>query len=211
MAGRFITFEGGEGAGKTTQLHRLAAHLRNMGRTVVESREPGGTPSAEAIRQLLVRGEPGRWRPESEALLNYAARCEHVNAVIRPALARGEWVLCDRFADSTLAYQGYGRGLGAETVRRLHALVLGDFAPDLTLILDLPVEAGLSRAEARGGRDDRFERMDRDFHGRLRQGYLSIAADEPERCAVIDATADVDTVGDAIWTTVRERLNLPDA
>jgi len=207
MAGRFITFEGGEGAGKTTQLRKLADRLRGANLAVVETREPGGTPGAEAIRELLVRGEPGRWRPESEALLHYAARIEHVTHVVRPALERGAWVLCDRFADSTVAYQGYGHTLGAEYVRRLHVLTLGDFAPDLTLILDLPVEAGLARAGRRGG-DDRYERMDTGFHERLRAGFLAISEAEPERCAVIDAARDADTVAEDVWTRVADRFSL---
>jgi len=207
MAGRFITFEGGEGAGKTTQLRKLADRLRGANLAVVETREPGGTPGAEAIRELLVRGEPGRWRPESEALLHYAARIEHVTHVVRPALERGAWVLCDRFADSTVAYQGYGHTLGAAYVRRLHVLTLGNFAPDLTLILDLPVEVGLARAGRRGG-DDRYERMDTGFHERLRAGFLAIAEAEPERCAVIDAARDADTVAEDVWTRVADRFSL---
>ncbi len=207
MAGRFITFEGGEGAGKTTQLRLLADRLRDANLIVVETREPGGTPGAEAIRELLVRGEPGRWRPESEALLHYAARIEHVAHVVRPAIERGAWVLCDRFADSTAAYQGYGHLLGAEFVRRLHALTLGDFAPDLTLILDLPVETGLARAGRRGG-DDRYERMDTAFHERLRAGFHAIAEAEPERCTVIDAARDADAVAEDVWTRVATRFSL---
>lgn len=210
MTGRFITLEGGEGAGKSTQLRRLATRLRSAGVEVVETREPGGTPGAEAIRAVLVRGDTGRWRADTEALLHYAARVEHVAAVIRPALAHGAWVLCDRFADSTMAYQGHGHRLGPEYIRRLHALVLGDFAPDLTIILDLPVPEGLARAGTRGG-EDRYERMDGGFHERLRAGFHAVAEAEPERCALLDAGRDVETVAEDIWTTLSARLTLPNA
>jgi dTMP kinase len=206
--GRFITIEGGEGAGKSTQARLLCTRLEARGIEVLATREPGGAPGAEQIRQLLTRGETGRWQPMSEALLHFAARCEHLNATVRPALASGRWVVSDRFADSTTAYQGYGHELGAKAVARIYALVIGDFAPDLTLILDLPVEEGLARAHARAGDEDRYERMDRGFHERLRQGFLEIAKGAPERCVVIDATADADAVAAAVWAAVQARLEL---
>lgn len=210
--GKFITFEGGEGAGKSTQVTLLAASLRGAGLDVVTTREPGGAPGAESIRALLVEGEPDRWRPMTEALLNYAARLEHVETTIKPALAGGRWVLSDRFADSTVAYQGYGHDLGAETVKRLHRLVLGDFQPDLTIILDVPVDDGLARAAGRTDkasvRENRYERMDRAFHQRLRDGFLDIARRDPERCAVVDATRDTDAVHDWIRTLVHNRLGI---
>lgn len=210
--GRFITLEGGEGAGKTTQIKLLADALKSAGRDVVVTREPGGAPSAEAIRSLLVEGDTDRWRPMTEALLNYAARLEHVEATIKPALAKGRWVLSDRFADSTVAYQGYGFDLGAESIKRLHRLVLGDFQPDLTIILDLPMEAGLKRAAGRtdkaSSREDRYERMDTKFHQRLRDGFLDIARRDPERCAVVDASKGEAAVHEWICTLVHNRLGV---
>lgn len=204
--GRFITLEGGEGAGKTTQIARLAAALAEAGVAVHATREPGGAPGAEAIRKLLVEGEPGRWQPMTEALLHFAARAEHVARTVRPLLDRGVWVLCDRFADSTMAYQGYGHGLGTGPVARLYRTVLGDFGPDLTLVLDLPVEEGLRRAAARKGTEDRYERMDRSFHERVRAGFLAIAAAAPQRCAVVDASRPADEVAASVRAAVRERL-----
>lgn len=208
MAGKFITLEGGEGAGKSTQAPRLAAHLERAGHTVCITREPGGAPGAEAIRKLLVTGDPGRWDAATETLLHYAARRSHLTDTIRPALARGEWVVCDRFADSTLAYQGYVGGVDKGFISEIHARVAGDMTPDLTLILDLPPEAGLARAQARGEGEDRYERMGLDFHQRLRAAFLEIAAKEPERCMVIDADGDMETVAARIKTAVGDRLEI---
>ena len=206
MKGRFITFEGGEGSGKSTQVRRLAARLRDAGLSVTETREPGGSPGAEAIRGLLLNGEVGRWDALTEALLHYAARRDHLETTVRPALAAGDWVISDRFADSTLAYQGYGHGLDHGVIGQLHTAVVGTFRPDLTLILDIPVEAGLARAAGRGQGADRYERMDLAFHERLRQGFLEIARQEPQRCAVIDATADEAAVAAAIADVATARL-----
>ena len=210
--GRLITLEGGEGAGKSTQIGLLAEAIRKAGLDPVVTREPGGAPGAETIRKLLVEGDVYRWLPMTEALLHYAARIEHVRTTIEPALSAGRWVVCDRFADSTVAYQGYGHDLGAETVYRLHRLTLGDFQPDLTVILDVPVETGLARAGGRhaGGnaREDRYERMDKAFHQRLRDGYLDIARRNPERCAVVDATKNEKAVHEWIRTLVHNRLGL---
>src|SRR5271166_1900637 len=192
--GRFITVEGGEGAGKSTQVGLLAAALERAGVPVLATREPGGSPGGEAIRRLLLEGEGERWEALSEALLLVAARHDHVTRLIAPALAQGTWVIADRFADSTLAYQGYGKGLALADLAALHRLALGAFGPDLTLILDLPVEAGLARVSARPGAADRFERLDRDFHERLRQGFRRIAADEPGRCVLIDASPEPQAV-----------------
>ena len=203
--GRFITFEGGEGAGKSTQLERLCETLHGRGLEVLGTREPGGSLGAEAIRELLVRGDTGRWDAITETLLHYAARSDHYSRTIEPALARGAWVVCDRFADSTMAYQAYGLGVDKSFVSGLYGQVLGSFSPDLTIILDLPVEQGLVRAAARGG-VDRYERMDRDFHQRLRDGFLAIAAAEPERCAVIDGAQDADCVQDAVLALIDDRL-----
>jgi len=205
-AGRFITFEGGEGAGKSTQLRRLAETLRARGHDVATTREPGGSPGAEQIRGLLVSGEPDRWDGMTEALLHFAARRDHLRSTVWPALEAGKWVLCDRFADSTLAYQGYGHGLPHEAIRDLYRVAVGDFKPDLTLILDLPVETGLSRAAGRGGDEDRYERMKGGFHQRLRDGFLAIAAAEPDRCAVVPADRGEEEVSAAILAVIDERL-----
>ncbi|MBI3707691.1 MAG: dTMP kinase [Proteobacteria bacterium] len=206
--GHFITIEGGEGAGKTTQILRLAAALRGIDIDVVTTREPGGAPSAERIRTLLVEGDPGTWQPKTEALLHFAARTEHLHHVIRPALQRGAWVISDRFADSTMAYQGYGHRLGRDIVAALYRLVVGKFAPDLTLILDLPVAKGLARAAARLGKETRYERMQRAFHERLRRGFLDIARREKRRCVVIDAAQAADAVTTQILSTVSQRFGV---
>ena len=208
MGGRFISFEGGEGSGKSTQLRRLAARLSAQDVTVITTREPGGTPGAEDIRQLLVEGEPGRWDGRVEALLVNAARTDHVARLIRPALAEGKWVLCDRYVHSTLAYQGYGHGLGRELIDTLNELVVADTRPDLTLILDLPEAEGLKRAAARRGGEARYERMDLDFHRNVRQGFLEIARLEPARCVVIESAGDIETTQAALRDAVRERLEV---
>ena len=199
---KFITFEGGEGGGKSTQLRSLAEALRAAGETVVTTREPGGAPGAEEIRRLLVEGEPGRWPAEAEALLHFAARAEHLDRVIRPALDQGQWVLSDRFADSTLAYQGYGQGLDLPWLWTLRARIVGATEPGLTLLLDLPVETGLGRAREQ----QRYERMGTAFHKRLRDGFLAIAQEEPERCAVIDATRSIEAVTADVHAAVRKRF-----
>ncbi len=201
---RFITFEGGEGGGKSTQLRILADALRQTGASVVTTREPGGAPGAEEIRRLLVEGEPGRWPAEAEALLHFAARAEHLTKVIRPALDAGQWVLCDRFADSTLAYQGYGQGLDLPWLWTLRARIVGATEPGLTLILDLPVATGLGRAREQ----QRYERMGRTFHERLQAGFLAIAKEEPERCSIIDATQPIDGVASEVRAAVAKRFGV---
>lgn len=203
--GRFITFEGGEGAGKSTQLKRLVERLRALGLDVVATREPGGSAGAEAIRELVLNGAADRWSPVTETLLMYAARADHIERVIRPSLARGAWVVCDRFADSTRAYQGAGGGTDPGLIAALEDQVLGEARPDLTLIFDIPPEAGLQRAQARGG-EMRFESKGLEFHQRLREGFLAIARAEPDRCALIDATGAMDAVEAAIWAAVEARL-----
>jgi dTMP kinase len=207
--GKFITLEGGEGAGKSTQATWLSERLRGLGHEVVQTREPGGSPGAEALRELLVRGDAGRWSPVAEALLMYAARSDHLERVIRPALERGAWVVCDRFADSSRAYQGAGGGVPSDVIETIDLAVVGADQPDLTLIFDLPVDIGLDRARARGG-DDRFESKGRDFHERLRAGYLDIAARHPERCAVLDADATPQQVAERVWSAIETRLLAPD-
>ena len=191
--GRFISFEGIDGSGKSTQLRRLAAALRARGTEVVETREPGGAPGAEAIRRLLVEGEPGRWSPESEILLFTAARRDHLEWTIRPALARGATVLSDRFADSTRVYQGVARADLRPTVDALHALTIA-VEPDLTLILDLEPGTALGRGLARGGPEDRFERFGIGFQQRLRTGFLALAAEFPARCRVVSAAGSAEEV-----------------
>ena len=188
---RFIVFEGGEGAGKSTQVQRLADALRARGQDVVTTREPGGSPGAEAIRALLVSGDTARWTPETEALLINAARGDHLDRTIRPALAKGQWVICDRFADSTMAYQGFGMGVDRAWLEELRKRVVGDTEPGLTLIFDLPVEVGLARAVA----SQRYEKMGRAFHEALRTAFREIvAAKDGRRRIVIDAGKSQDDV-----------------
>jgi dTMP kinase len=195
MVGTFITFEGGEGAGKSTQIKRLAEHFQNSGRDVVVTREPGGTATAEDIRNLLVNGEPGKFSAEAEALLNSAARDAHLRDVIRPALAQNKTVLCDRFMDSTRAYQGYAGGCAMELIDALERHVVGRDRPNLTFIFDLDPAIGLQRARSRGaGIEDRYERKGLAFHEKLRAGFLEIARNEPSRCILIDASQSVDHV-----------------
>jgi len=216
-SGVFISFEGGDGAGKSTQIAMLADALREAGRDVVVTREPGGAPGAEAIRKLLVEGAADRWSPMAEALLMYAARADHLQRTILPALEAGAVVLTDRFADSTMAYQGLAGALGAAAVERLHGLVVGTNDPDLTLILDLPPEEGLARAGARpgggtesdgsgAGAESRFENKGAAYQGAVRAAFLKIAADNPDRCAVIDASGPAGEVAARIRAAVRARL-----
>ncbi len=207
-APRFVTFEGGEGAGKSTQVARLAASLRAKALDVIATREPGGSPGAEEIRKLVVSGEPGRWDMLTETLLVFAARADHVTHTIKPALAQGSWVVCDRFTDSTYAYQGAGRGMARETIRRMEALVLHGFKPDLTFILDMPVEAAMARTLDRTHSENRFEKFDSEFHERLRRSFLDIARRDHGRCVVIDAAADAETVAGAVWNAVAKRFKL---
>ncbi|HEY3912354.1 MAG TPA: dTMP kinase [Stellaceae bacterium] len=206
--GRLISLEGGEGAGKTTQLPRLVRALESAGIAVLATREPGGSAGAEAIRRLLLEGDSARWDAQQEVLLLMAARRDHVARLIEPALARGKWVVCDRFADSTLAYQGYGRGLNPADIAALQRFALGNFAPDLTLILDVPVEIGQARIASRSADADRFERLDQAFHQRLRQGFHDIAAANPGRCMLIDATGEVEAVHCAVLDAVARRLGV---
>ena len=205
--GRFISIEGGEGAGKSTQVGLLVAALDRTGIPARATREPGGSPGAEAIRRLLLEGEGERWDAIGEALLLVAARRDHVTRVVAPVLAQGVWVVSDRFADSTMAYQGYGRGVALEVLAALHRFALGEFAPDLTVILDLPVEIGLARAAARSPAD-RFERLDQDFHQKLRQGFRQIADENPTRCLLIDASGNPHTVHRAVAAAVEQRLGV---
>lgn len=207
--GRFITLEGGEGAGKSSQARRLAAWLGARGIDYLLTREPGGSAGAEAIRGLLVTGEPGRWDAVTEALLMNAARRDHVVRTIRPALAAGRWVICDRFTDSTLAYQGYAGGVPLATLRALIDAAVEDTRPDLTLVLDIAPAAGLARTLRGGdGTEARFERMGLRFHTAVRDGFLKVAAEDPARCIVIDVGPPEPVVSDAIVAAVARRLGL---
>ena len=209
MQPRFITFEGGEGTGKTTQIKLLAEALQRAGINVITTREPGGSKGGEAIRQLVVSGNADRWQPATEALLFMAARLDHVETVIKPALANGNWVLCDRFFDSTLVYQGIAKHVGVEWLRGIYHQLLGNFAPDLTLLLDMDPAAGLKRATARGNKtESRFESMGLEYHRRIREGFLSLAKAHGERIRIIDASASRANVHEAIITTVRKRFDV---
>lgn len=198
--------EGGEGAGKSTQARRLSERLRAQGLEVVQTREPGGSRGAEAIRDLVVTGEASRWSPVTEALLMFAARSDHLEKTIRPALQSGAWVVCDRFSDSSRAYQGAGGGAPAAFIEQLDATVVAADQPDLTLIFDLPVEEGLQRAFGRGLFETRFESKGLAFHQRLRDGFLKIAEANPSRCVVLDATGPEDEVERRVWRVVEARL-----
>ena len=204
----FITFEGGEGVGKSTQVARLAAHLRGLGVEVVTTREPGGSAKAEAIRTLLLQGTVAPFGPAAEAIMFGAARLDHVQELIRPALARGAWVISDRFTDSTRAYQGAAARVGPALIDALEFAAVGPTRPDLTFVLDLPGRDGLARARARRGAaaPDRFEQLDESFHDRLRTAFLALAAADPRRCVVVDAARDADRVEADLWRTVRTRL-----
>lgn len=206
--GKFITFEGGEGTGKSTQIALLAEVLRNKKISVVTTREPGGAPNSEAIRELLIKGEVNCWSPKSETLLNFASRIEHLDKTIYPALAEGKHVISDRFADSTMAYQGYGHGVGHTELNTINEFALGDFKPDLTIIFDLDTEIGLKRAKARGEGEDRYERMSIEFHRKMRQGFLDIANSEPRRCQVVDASGTIEQVSDTIRNLVSKCLQV---
>ncbi len=205
IRGRFITFEGGEGAGKSTQVRLLAERLTGEGRAMLRTREPGGSPGAEIIRRILVEGEPDRWPALAETLLFLAARADHVERVIEPALATGQWVICDRFSDSTVVYQGAGRGLGMDRVRRLQQQV-GTITPDLTFMLDVEPRVGLMRTVNRGKGEDRFEQFDATFHRQLRESFLEVARQEAQRCVTVDSSRPTEMVANDIWQTVKARF-----
>ena len=192
--GWFITLEGGEGCGKSTQASLLGDALQKQRKDVLITREPGGADGAEAIRKLLVKGVADLWDGLTETLLHTAARRNHMVNTVWPALKAGKVVVCDRFFDSTLAYQGYGHGVDHETIASIHRAVIGDFDPDLTLIFDVPVEVGLARVATRGGTEMRYESMDTAFHERSRQGFQDIARSNPDRCHVISASRDAEAV-----------------
>ena len=207
---RFITFEGGEGVGKSTQMRRLAARLGEREQRVVTTREPGGSPRAERLRQVLLTGRAKPFGQLAETVLLASARADHVDRVIRPALEQGAWVLCDRFIDSTRAYQGVLGDVDGDVISALERVAAGDCVPDLSLILDAPTELGLGRAGARAGEGarDRFEAEDQAFHERLRRAFIDICRHEPDRCVLIDATGAENEVADRIWDVVSRRFDL---
>ena len=209
MQGKFITFEGGEGTGKSTHAAMLARHLELLGLGVLLTREPGGSPGAEVIRHVLLSGAAKPFGPEAEAMLFAAARDDHLNCTILPALSAGQWVVCDRFVDSTRVYQGVLGKLDRRFIKALERVSIGTLNPDLTFVLDVPVALGQERAAKRraGGSPDRFEAEKTEFHGTLRQAYLTLAASEPERCVIVDASATKDDVAKRIWATVNSRLD----
>jgi len=229
-SGVFISFEGGEGAGKSTQVRRLLASMEEKGIHCITTREPGGSPGAEDIRKLLVQGDIDRWEPVAETLLLFAARADHIERTIKPALSSGTSVICDRFTDSTYAYQGVGRGVDRETIRRIETLSVGDFRPNLTFLLDIDPKVGLERTTTRATplfdpamkdpdsteakaalnrrKEARFERFGKTFHERLRQAFLDIAKRSPDRCVIIDASQSEDAVAAAIWDAVARRFGL---
>lgn len=206
MRGRFITFEGGEGTGKSTQAAMLADRLETFGLGVVLTREPGGSPGAEAIRHVVLSGAAKPLGVHAEAILFAAARDDHVRQVIRPALDAGHWVICDRFADSTRIYQGSLGNVDARLISGLERISVGDTKPDLTIILDLSPETGLARASRRSGKADRFESEALDFHTKLREAYRELAEREPDRCVLVDASRDSRGVAEAVWAIVDQRL-----
>ena len=206
--GRFITFEGGEGSGKSTQIKKLSERLTGAKQRNIVTREPGGSPGAEIMRHLVLSGMGKLLGPDAETLLFVAARDDHVRTVIQPALNQGTWVLCDRFSDSTRAYQGRVGNVEPGILNAMQRVTIGDLKPDLTIILDVPVEVGLRRAAARrgNGAPDRFEAEDLKFHQDLREAYRQIAAEDPQRCVLIDASAEPDAVAAQIWTILRGHL-----
>jgi dTMP kinase len=210
MRGKFITFEGGEGTGKSTQASLLALRLASLGIGVQLTREPGGSPGAEIIRHVLLSGAAKPLGADAEAMLFAAARDDHVQQTILPALEAGKWVICDRFADSTRIYQGVLGSVDLRLIRALERVSIGDLKPDLTLVLDVPAELGMKRAAGRrrGGKADRFEAEDIAFHKKLRQAYVALATAETERCAAIDAKAPKKKVAQQIWDVVREKFEL---
>ena len=209
MQGKFITFEGGEGTGKSTHAAMLARHLESLGLGVLLTREPGGSPGAEVIRHVLLSGAAKPFGPEAEAMLFAAARDDHLNCTILPALSAGQWVVCDRFVDLTRVYQGVLGKLDRRFIKALERVSIGTLSPDLTFVLDVPVALGQERAAKRraGGSPDRFEAEKTEFHETLRQAYLTLAASEPERCVIVDASATKDDVAKRIWATVNSRLD----
>lgn len=205
--GKFITFEGGEGVGKSTQVKILAEKLIEQNIEVIVTREPGGSPGAEEIRALLVKGSTDKWARITEALLHNAARAEHLEKTVKPALNAGKWVISDRYADSTLAYQGYGQGVDLEILYQIHKVSTGDFWPDLTVILDgHELDRANAREQENSNKEDRYERMGNDFHKKLQDSFLDIAKNNPDRCIVVDAAGTIENVAERVWQTIKGKL-----
>ena len=208
MQNQFITFEGGEGSGKSTQINLLHNFLIEKGEDVLCTREPGGTPSAEIIRNLLTKGDTDRWSPATEALLMWAARSEHVEKLIKPSLDKGKWVLCDRFYHSTYAYQGVGHNLGIENMRIIKKIIIGEITPNLTFILDIDPVNGIGRTKNRVSNEDRFEKMNLAFHNNLRKAFIQFAKKNPKRFIVIDAELSLEKISEIISSEVQTRFQL---
>ena len=208
MDNLFITFEGGDGSGKSTQVDILYNYFINLGIDVVKTREPGGTPSAEILRDLLTKGDIKKWTPMSEALLMWASRFEHLTNFIRPALNSKKVVICDRFYDSTYAYQGVAHGLGLSNMIELKKLIIGDIEPTITFILDIDPEIGLKRTSNRGDKENRFENYDLDFHNKIRQAFLKIADSEKERCIIINAELPEKEISEIIKNRIDKIINI---
>ena len=208
MRNQFITFEGGEGSGKSTQINLLHNFLIEKGKDVVSTREPGGTPSAEIIRDLLTKGDADRWSPATEALLMWAARSEHVEKLIKPSLDKGKWVLCDRFYHSTYAYQGVGHNLGIENMRIIKKIIIGEITPNLTFILDIDPVNGIGRTKNRVSNEDRFEKMNLAFHNNLRKAFIQFSKKDPKRFIVIDAELSLEKISEIISSEVQTRFQL---
>ncbi len=208
MNPKFITFEGGEGVGKSTQINLLKQAFTNSGIPIKTTREPGGTEGAEKIRELLVQGSPNKWNGQTELLLHMAARFDHINRFIKPSLREGSFVICDRFMDSTIAYQAYGHKLGEQYVKLLSNLIFGNFTPDLTIIFDLDISIAMKRADKRDSTENRYEKMGESFHNNVRQGFLKIAKDNPYRCAVIDASLAEEEINSQIIKIIEQKFGI---
>ena len=206
ISGKFITLEGGDGTGKSTQARMLEDYLKAQNVDVLLTREPGGAPGADEIRELLLTGDPDRWDVIGETLLFYASRRNHLRLTVWPAMENGKWVISDRFADSTMAYQGYGNQLGVDPVQKIHDVAVGDFAPDLTFILDIDVKKGLARTHGRLHNEDRFEKMDISVHERMRQGFFEIAKQNKDRCVIINADQSIESVQNDMRAVLKDRF-----
>ncbi len=210
MNSLFITFEGGDGSGKSTQVNFLFDYLTSKKIDTIKTREPGGTPSAEVLRELLTKGETNKWQPITEALLMWAARFEHIHEVINPSLEMGKTVICDRFYDSTYAYQGIAHNLGLEKMIELKSLIIGNIEPSVTFILDIDPEIGLERTKDRGNSENRFENFDLDFHKKIRKGFLDIANKYKERCVLVNAELSQNEISKVIVKEINKRMNIKD-